>query len=60
MLVKGVFHKNEKLNVEDNEFKEKLREISTSWINKYNYYTTRKTKKTILQNNNKMNFLMIL
>ena len=37
MLVKGVFHKNEKLNVEDNEFKEKLREISTSWINKYNY-----------------------
>ena len=37
MLVKGVFHKNEKLNVEDNEFTEKLREISTSWINKYNY-----------------------
>ena len=36
-LVPGVFDKNEKLNVSGKDFKDKLREISTAWINKYNF-----------------------
>ena len=36
-LVPGVFDKNEKLNVSGKDFKAKLREISTAWINKYNF-----------------------
>ena len=36
-LVKGIFDNNEKLKVTERNFKLKLRELSTAWINKYNF-----------------------
>ena len=36
-LVKGVFPKSEKYDVDDQEFERKLMEISDSWINKNKY-----------------------
>ena len=36
-LVKGIFDNNENLKVTERNFKLKLRELSTAWINKYNF-----------------------